>query len=98
MAITILLLSWPTLFFISTVTWLLAGTPVFLKDEVLTREGRIVWIYRLRSSGSGGPCFRAFGRFLRKYHIDEWPALWNVIKGDIHLTHLQIFQLKRLGS
>jgi lipopolysaccharide/colanic/teichoic acid biosynthesis glycosyltransferase len=35
------------------------------------------------SSGEGDPRTFAFGKFLRKTHLDEFPQLWNIIKGDL---------------
>jgi lipopolysaccharide/colanic/teichoic acid biosynthesis glycosyltransferase len=77
-------IAWP-LFLVAVFIHVTAGGPVILTDEFTTSRGSIVHRHRFRTTGQGTPVFRAFGRFLRAYSIDEFPAFWDVLRGEIGL-------------
>ncbi len=73
--------------------------PVFLKQERIGYMGKPFHIYKFRtmkedaekegpllSSGNDDPRITKYGRYMRKYRLDELPQFWNVLKGDMSLV------------
>jgi len=73
--------------------------PIIYSQERMTVDGRSFPVYKFRtmvedaeaSTGpvwavDGDPRRTALGAFLRKYNLDEWPQLLNIIKGDMSLV------------
>lgn len=72
--------------------------PVIYKQERLGKGGKPFMMYKFRSmrldAEKNGPqwadihddrCTRV-GRFIRQWHIDELPQLWNVVKGEMSVV------------
>ncbi|MDD8039886.1 MAG: sugar transferase, partial [Acidobacteriota bacterium] len=80
---------------IAVLILILDGRPVLFRQTRIGRAGRPFSLFKFRtmipaSEGEGGGFepgdsrrVTSFGRFLRKTKIDEWPQLFNVLKGDM---------------
>jgi len=72
--------------------------PVFFRQERIGYRGKPFTIFKFRTmyadKAGEGPLLTArddkrvtpFGKFLRKYRLDEIPQFWNVLKGDMSLV------------
>ncbi|MBP9580027.1 MAG: sugar transferase, partial [Parabacteroides sp.] len=72
--------------------------PVLFKQERIGYMGKPFYIYKFRTMYEGaelnGPLLSSdddaritpFGRFMRKYRLDELPQFWNVLKGDMSIV------------
>jgi lipopolysaccharide/colanic/teichoic acid biosynthesis glycosyltransferase len=71
--------------------------PALFRQRRIGKNNKPFTLYKFRSmhisSEKNGPQFTqkndgratAFGKFIRKYRIDELPQLWNVLKGEMSL-------------
>ena len=91
----LLLLSIPVL---GPLVWLDVRAPVFFRQERLGLAGRRFRMLKFRTMGRDAECdgprwaeprdLRAswFGRILRRFHVDELPQFWNVLRGEMSLV------------
>lgn len=75
-----------------------ARTP-FFRQERIARDGKIVSVYRLRTSRLThfGPRITPLGNFLHKLHLDEIPQLFNVLNGELSLVGRQPAFIDEIG-
>jgi lipopolysaccharide/colanic/teichoic acid biosynthesis glycosyltransferase len=99
LAMAILIVTAPLLLLAALCVKLTSPGPAIYSQVRLGRGGRPFRIYKLRTmrhdcekhsgarwSTPGDSRVTALGRFLRKTHIDEFPQLWNVLRGEMSLV------------
>jgi lipopolysaccharide/colanic/teichoic acid biosynthesis glycosyltransferase len=95
-ALGFLLLSAPILGLAALLIKLTSRGPALYRQVRLGRHGKHFTLYKLRSmrhecEADSGPCWSlpgdsrvtSIGWWLRRFHIDELPQLWNVLRGDM---------------
>jgi lipopolysaccharide/colanic/teichoic acid biosynthesis glycosyltransferase len=93
-----LVLIWPLFSLIGMGIFLSSGRPVLFSQERVGLNGRPFRLLKFRTmrilEGAEAGLFEpgnqnrvtAFGRFLRDFKLDEFPQLWNVLKGEMSLV------------
>lgn len=77
-----------SLLLIAIIVELSSGPPILVEDDNRDSQGKVVRRLRFRMTGKGTKVFRALGRFLRRWSIDEGPTLWNALRGELRLSEI----------
>lgn len=86
-AFVLLLVCLPALVFSCLALWIEQSAFPIVRSERATRSGRIVHLYRLRTTyvTSFGARRTAVGELLHRAHMDQIPQLLNVLSGELSL-------------
>ena len=92
-----LVFSIPILIIVALAIKIEDGGPVFYKQERLGKDGKVFWIYKLRSmridaekngaqwADKDDDRITKVGDFIRKTRLDEIPQMFNILIGDMKL-------------
>jgi sugar transferase (PEP-CTERM system associated) len=93
-----LLILWPLFALVALAIFVESGRPILFRQERTGMKGRSFEILKFRSmrqnAEEGGPLWAAakdhrvtaVGRIIRKYRLDEFPQLFNVLRGEMSLV------------
>src|SRR4029077_988639 len=86
----------PVLFTIGILLFLVMGDHIFFRQQRPGKYGRPFTLYKFRTMADqrdaqgqllpDGERLTQLGRMLRLFSVDEFPQLWNVLRGDLSLV------------
>jgi len=98
LSLLVLILLIPLFIYLAIRVRLSSKGKVFYSQERVGKNGKTFRIYKFRTmfddsepdgprlSRMDDPRVTKYGRFMRKYRLDELPQFWNVLKGDMSLV------------
>lgn len=102
---TLLLFS-PIIFIVAVLVRIKMGSPILFTQERPGLNGEPFYLYKFRTmkdlkDSQGNPLsdelrLTSIGKFLRKYSLDEFPQLLNVVKGEMSLVGPRPFLMEYL--